>query len=278
MMERDSACVAPIRLVASDLDGTLLRPDGSVSEYTRQVLGRLQAAGVVIALVSARPPVTLLPIAASAGVRGLAICDNGAVTYDLAREQVTDLRPLPAAVSQRLIETLRQAAPGVCFAARIALELHYEPAYEALSLYGMNPADHRADASCWPGQSMTKLLVRHAELPIDRLLSLVQQLGSADIEATHSGARNVEVSACGVNKASALAELCAALGIAPEQVVAFGDMPNDLAMLTWAGRGIAVANAHPLVLAAADEQTLPNWEDGVAVALERLLSPLEGLP
>lgn len=262
---------AAIRLVASDLDGTLLRPDGSISEYTRRVLERLQAAGVVIVLVSARPPVTLRLIAASAGVHGLAICDNGAVTYDLAREQITDQRPLSAAVTQRLIEALRQAAPGVCFAARIALQLYYEPAYAALSVYGMSPEDHRADALSWPSQSMTKLLVRHATISIDSLLSLVRRLGGAAIEATHSGARNVEVSAYGVNKATALAALCARLGVAPEQVVAFGDMPNDLAMLTWAGRGIAVANAHPTVLAAADEQTLPNWEDGVAVALERLL-------
>jgi len=91
------------------------------------------------------------------------------------------------------------------------------------------------------------------------------------VVATHSGAPFVELSAAGVDKAFALAELCRALGIGPGEVVAFGDMPNDLPMLAWAGRGVAVADAHPRVLAAADEVAGPSAEDGVAAALERLV-------
>ena len=74
------------------------------------------------------------------------------------------------------------------------------------------------------------------------------------------------MTAAGVNKATAVAEL----GYPPEQVVAFGDYPNDIPLLTWAGLGVAMANAHPDVLAIADEVTASNDEDGVALVLERL--------
>ena len=93
------------------------------------------------------------------------------------------------------------------------------------------------------------------------------------MEVTYSSSEDalLEISAAGVSKASALAAVCSARGIAAEEVIAFGDMPNDLPMLTWAGRGVAVANAHPEVLAAADEITAGNDECGVAQVLERLL-------
>jgi hydroxymethylpyrimidine pyrophosphatase-like HAD family hydrolase len=87
-----------------------------------------------------------------------------------------------------------------------------------------------------------------------------------------SGEWVVEVSAAGVNKAAALKELAADLGVEPDEVVAFGDYPNDLPMLQWAGRSIAPANAHPEVLARVDEVTASNHDDGVALAIERLLA------
>ena len=77
----------------------------------------------------------------------------------------------------------------------------------------------------------------------------------------------VEISAAGVTKAAALARVCDRLGIDAADVVAFGDMPNDLALLAWAGTSYAVSNAHPSVLAAADHVTASNDEDGVAEAL-----------
>jgi hypothetical protein len=95
-------------------------------------------------------------------------------------------------------------------------------------------------------------------------------VGNAAV-VTHSGGPFVEISATGVDKAMALGELCATLGVSAAEVVAFGDMPNDVPMLRWAGLGVAVANAHPDALAAADDLTASNAEDGVALALERLI-------
>ena len=93
------------------------------------------------------------------------------------------------------------------------------------------------------------------------------------VELSHSNSADglLEISAPGVDKGAGLARLCTSLGISAEEVIAFGDMPNDLTLLEFAGRAVAVANAHPDVLAIADEVTLNHDEDGVAIVLERLL-------
>ncbi|MDQ6601158.1 MAG: HAD hydrolase family protein, partial [Chloroflexota bacterium] len=127
------------------------------------------------------------------------------------------------------------------------------------------------DAHALCAEAVTKLIVRHPELPLDDLLRISRVVAGEMAAVTHSGAPFVEISAAGITKASALAGLCDRLGIAPSQVIAFGDMPNDLPMLAWAGRSVAVANAHPDVLAVVDEVTTANEEDGVAVVLERLI-------
>jgi len=121
------------------------------------------------------------------------------------------------------------------------------------------------------GSGVTKLIALHPTWSIDDLLRVTLDLAGESATVTHSGAPFVEIAAPGVTKASALAALCTRLGIAPADVVAFGDMPNDLPMLAWAGHSVAVANAHQEVIAAASEVTLANDEDGVAVVLERVL-------
>jgi hydroxymethylpyrimidine pyrophosphatase-like HAD family hydrolase len=105
----------------------------------------------------------------------------------------------------------------------------------------------------------------------DDLHSQVLDLVGDLVTPTHSsGGALIEMSARGVTKASALAVLAEERGIKPDEVVAFGDMPNDLPMLSWAGTSYAVANAHPSVLAAADHVTAANNDDGVAQVLEAL--------
>jgi hydroxymethylpyrimidine pyrophosphatase-like HAD family hydrolase len=119
-----------------------------------------------------------------------------------------------------------------------------------------------------------KLMLRHGELSADALLARARAVCGHLAEFSHSSASDalLEISAAGVSKASALARLCRRHGIAPSEVVAFGDMPNDLPLLGWAGHAVAVANAHPDVIAAADEVTTSNDGDGVARVLERLFS------
>ena len=114
--------------------------------------------------------------------------------------------------------------------------------------------------------------MRHPDYTAVELLSLVRDHAGSLADVTHSGAPFVEVSAAGMHKAVGLARLCQDLGIEASEVVAFGDMPNDIPMLSWAGLGVAVANADPDVLAIADEVTASHMDDGVAVVVERILA------
>ena len=120
-------------------------------------------------------------------------------------------------------------------------------------------------------ERLRQLLARHPRMACDELLALAVEVLDGQVAVTSSSKEALlEISAPGVTKASALAGLAARAGIPAAEVVAFGDMPNDLPMLAWAGRAVAVANAHPEVLAVADEVTASNDEDGVALVLERL--------
>jgi len=264
-----------VRLIASDLDGTLLRSDRSVSERTRTALARAQEHGIVVVLATARPPLTTRLFAEHAGITGHAICSNGAILYDISRDELLGHHTLDAATAQRLIVALRAAAPGVCFAVVQGKDFACEPDYASIARvedHGRLLDEIRlGDALDLLGVPTTKLVVRHPErLPPD-LLTTIHGLGLDGFEATHSGAPFLEVVAANVTKGWALAALCAHLGIDAAEVVAFGDAPNDAAMLRWAGHGVAVANAYPAAIVAANEVTLSNDDDGVAVVVERLL-------
>lgn len=261
---------AHLRMIASDLDGTLLRRDGTISAYTHAVLRQVRAYGVVFVLVTARPPRVAREIAARLDVDGLAICCNGALVYDLDAGRIVRHAPLAAEVASRIVTALRVSVPGVCFAIERELGFSCEPAWLELSRKAATDVQSQGDALHFCAQPVTKLMARHPNYPVERLSALAHDAGAGAALVTISGAPFVEIGAVGVHKAAALADLCAERGIAPEAVVAFGDMPNDLPMLRWAGRGVAVANAHPDVLAAADVVTESNEEDGVARELARL--------
>jgi len=258
-----------IRLVASDLDGTLLRSDDSVSERTRAALARTVEAGIKFVLASARSADWLAPEATRLGLGEIAICNNGALVYDIEGERVLIHRPLEPETASELVGSLRQAAPGVAFGCDRPSGFTAEPAYRPL--HRQPDSIPRADLPALLAEPITKLVLQHPDLPQAELHRLAVELGDGAIEACYSGAGLVEIAAAGVTKGSALAELCAKLGIDASETIAFGDMLNDIPMLEWAGRGVAVANAHAEVLAIADEITTSNDEDGVALVLEQVL-------
>jgi Cof subfamily protein (haloacid dehalogenase superfamily) len=260
-----------IRLVASDLDGTLLRPDETVSERTRAALVAAREAGITVVLVSGRPPRSLGPIAERIGVGGIAICANGALVWDLDRGTMVDSTPLAADLATRLVHGLRKAIPGARFAVELEDGFGREPGWSD-SLQPVRPEALEADALELITGPVTKLLVRQPDLPFEELAERARHAVGEDAVVTWAGLRLVEISAAGVTKASALEWLCRRLGIDAAEVVAVGDMANDLAMLAWAGTGVAVANAAPEVLEAADEVTAANTDDGVALLLERILA------
>lgn len=264
--------MARVRLIASDLDGTLLRNDGSISERTRRALHGAQEAGITVVLVSGRHPSFLRAKAAEAGVAGLAICSNGAITYDPARDTIVRHMALDPQVAQHVIRSLRVAVPGISFAIELGPLLTWEAPFDQRRGASDVPVEVCADALTLCTEPVTKLIAWHREVDSDTLVEHARNITSTDeVSITYSTPHLIEISAAGVHKAAGLQALCMERGISSDEVIAFGDMPNDLAMLHWAGHGVAVANAHPRVRAVADEVTRSNTEDGVALVVERLL-------
>jgi Cof subfamily protein (haloacid dehalogenase superfamily) len=266
--EAERVGAAP-RLAAIDLDGTLLRSDGSVSERTRDALAGARARGMTLVFVTARHPGSVVAIARATGVGGVAICSNGATVFDLDSGTVVRERTLESEIAARLVTALRERIPGVLFAVESRNEIASERDFRAWDVEPPEGARF-ADALELVADPVTRLIVRHADYELDVLAALVRELAGDSATVVIPGTWTVELSAVGVSKAAALAELCEELGLTAADVIAFGDFLNDLPMLAWAGHAVAVANAHPDVIAEADEVTASNDEDGVALVLERL--------
>jgi HAD superfamily hydrolase (TIGR01484 family) len=266
------------RIVATDLDGTLLRRDGTVSDRTRAALARVEAAGATLVFVTGRPPRWLAPVVEQTGHKGLAVCANGAVLYDLHTETVVREHLLEPEAAADLVKALRDSLPDVAFAVERPVGegggvdlsgFAHEPQY--VVRYPLPEGVLVAAAEELVRSPVVKLLARHEELGPDELLSRARDVVGELATLTHSSQNGlIEISASGVSKASGLSALADEQGVGAEDVIAFGDMPNDLPMLSWAGHGVAVANAHPEVLELADEVTASHEEDGVARVLERL--------
>ena len=260
-------------LAAIDLDGTLLRSDGTVSTRSRKALAAARTAGIEIVLVTARSPRSVRVIAADLELGGIAVCANGALLYDLDAAEIVLHRPLAAAVAHRIVRGLRSDLPEITFGWELELRFGSEPSYEAAREGTRWPRPAGSFPPCdvleWR-EPMTKLIVRLPGADLAAVLEATRLLGGDDAEVTITGDAFVEVMARGVAKEAALAELAAERGVAPRHVVAFGDQLTDAGMLRWAGLGVAVANATPFALEAADEVTASNDEDGVAHVLERL--------
>jgi hydroxymethylpyrimidine pyrophosphatase-like HAD family hydrolase len=269
--------IADVRLVALDLDGTLLRSDLTVSARTKAAIAALRTSGVEVVLATARSPRSVRGIAQTAGVGGVAVCANGAITYDLDRAEILLHTPLEPPVAHRLVRGLRERVEGVAFGWELELRFGSEPGYEALR-DPLWPRPRGSYPPCDPltwTRPMTKLLARAPGTDLERVLEIAREVAGAKASVTLAGNAFVELAAAGVGKEQALAALAAAAGIAASQVVAVGDHLTDLGMLDWAGTGVAMANAHPKVVAAADEVTGTNDEDGVASVLERLLADVD---
>lgn len=259
----------PFKLVASDIDGTLITSERTLSERTLDVLGRLP---VPFVLVTGRPLRWLDQLYDQLPAPVPAVCANGAVIYDPHRDEVLRAQSLPVDLLVDVTKRLRDAVPDVSLAVEVedGRSFVHEPAWTIRWEH-----DHRVRVITTPEELTSvpavKLLARSETADPDDFLTLVSSTLGDIAEATRSSSSAlVEISAAGVTKAAGLAWLCEREGVDAAQVVAFGDMPNDIPLLTWAGRGVAVGNAHPAVRAVADDVTLTNDEHGVAAYLDTL--------
>jgi HAD superfamily hydrolase (TIGR01484 family) len=259
------------KVVATDLDGTVIRSDGTISTRTRHALEAVAEAGGMVVIVTGRPPRWLRGIADATGHHGLAICANGAIVYDVGARRVQSVAPLARDAALAVVGSLREALPGTAFASEhsdgFAVEAHFNARHPVPPDVATGPIETLLDPL------PAKLLARNEQLSPDEFIARgsVVVAGLADVHV--SGATGLlEMSARGVSKAAALARWCEANGFDAAEVWAFGDMLNDLPMLAWAGTSFAVANAHPDVLAAATTVCRSNDDDGVARVVEEALA------
>jgi Cof subfamily protein (haloacid dehalogenase superfamily) len=270
-----------IKLVATDLDGTLLHSDGSVSDRSRAALKSAADAGLLVVFVTGRPPRWLDVLTDDTGYVGVAVGANGAVLYDMTTEQVITAHTLDEALMTEIAKALRAEFPRVQFAVEYGSGFAAEPGY--VHDWQINPLyDRRGLAIAQPvvgelseiiTEPAVKLLAKDREVDADLFLTAVTALVGERATITHSSSFGLlEISAPGVTKATGLAEVADRHGVAPHEVAAIGDMPNDLPMLQWAGHSYAVANAHPSVQEVADEVVDSNDDDAVAQLIEGLLS------
>jgi Cof subfamily protein (haloacid dehalogenase superfamily) len=201
-----------------------------------------------------------------------AVCANGAVVYDPDTDEVLRAAPLDVDLLLDVTKKLREAVPDVALAVEVedgrsfwyekSWPLHWDGEHKAVRVLATD-----SELTSVPA---VKLLARSASHTPDDFYELISRTLGGVAEATHSSSSAlVEISAAGVTKAAGLAWLCEREGFTAADVVAFGDMPNDVPLLSWAGRSVAMGNAHPAVRAVADEVTSTNDEDGVAAYLER---------
>ena len=265
------------RVVATDLDGTLLRSDGSISARTRQVLADVERAGTSVLFVTARPPRWVHPLADAVGSHGVVIAGNGAFVVNLARGELTSTGCFTAADLLPLVTDLRAAFP----LAGLALERRTGMAVDA-SFLSPHPGDDDAvtvvealaDVPDLDEDPTGKLLVVAPDgAGGPDFIAAVETVVGARGHVAYSGVANLaEISAPGTTKAAGLARWCSARGIDAAEVWAFGDMPNDLPMLRWAGTSFAVESGHPDVLAATTHTCPDNDRDGVATVLGHVLA------
>jgi Cof subfamily protein (haloacid dehalogenase superfamily) len=263
-------------LIASDVDGTLLDDDENVTPRTRAAVHAAVAAGAHFVLATGRPPRWVPQVVEALGIAPMSVCANGAVIYDSATDRILSARTLSPDVLAELAEVATRVIPGSGLAVeRVGRSAHDAATPQFVSSPGyehawLNPDNTEVSFEDLLSAPAIKLLIRKAGArSADMFATLSKHIGiQGDMTySTNNGL--IEVLPLGISKATGVAELAGPLGIAAGDVVAFGDMPNDVPMISWAGLGVAMGNAHPEVIEAADEVTTPNTDDGLARVLER---------
>lgn len=256
-------------LVVTDLDGTLLGDDGAVSKRNAAALTRAAEAGARVVIATGRPVYNLVPVI-DIGFSGFAVCMNGAVVYDIGAGEVRSATLMKPSVMRDFSQDLE----GLDFSFSLAVERAIDSRrnFWAEESY-LHPWDDvtvqtgsRYDLLADPA---VKMYVRYGPKSTD-VMPAVRDVAAGRVSVTDSsGDGLLEVAASGVTKAAALDKIAADWGIDAADAVAFGDMPNDIEMLQWAGRSVAMGNAQANVAAVASEIGADHAEDAVALVLER---------
>ncbi|MEU2582572.1 HAD family hydrolase [Streptomyces avermitilis] len=262
----------PYKLVATDLDGTLLRSDGTVSARTRAALAAVTEAGAAHIVVTGRAVPWTRHILEDLGYQGLAVCGQGAQLYDVGEHRLLTSVTLDRQLAGLALAKIEaEVGPLLLAASRDGLdgEVLVGPGYRVQD--GPLPVQPIRDAADLWSAPLNKVYVQHPTLTDDELAAVAAQVAGGLVGVTMAGEGIVELLPLGLSKATGLSLAARRLRVKAADTIAFGDMPNDIPMFAWAAHGVAMSNAHEELLAVADEVTLSHEEDGIAVVLERLL-------
>ncbi|MET7601070.1 HAD family hydrolase [Streptomyces avermitilis] len=262
----------PYKLVATDLDGTLLRSDGTVSARTRAALAAVTEAGAAHIVVTGRAVPWTRHILEDLGYQGLAVCGQGAQLYDVGEHRLLTSVTLDRQLAGLALAKIEaEVGPLLLAASRDGLdgEVLVGPGYRVQD--GPLPVQPIRDAADLWSAPLNKVYVQHPTLTDDELAAVATQVAGGLVGVTMAGEGIVELLPLGLSKATGLSLAARRLRVKAADTIAFGDMPNDIPMFAWAAHGVAMSNAHEELLAVADEVTLSHEEDGIAVVLERLL-------
>jgi Cof subfamily protein (haloacid dehalogenase superfamily) len=268
----------PFDLVASDLDGTLLSSEDSVSTRTLSAMRRVLDSGAFFVFATGRPPRWIYPVAEETGHHSYAVGSNGAVILDLSLPAETDHLLHSSLISPdealSIVAAIRSVSPRSAFAIDGPLGFGHDPNY--VPSWAI-PTDYRiAPVEALISGPVLKVLFKDPDITLARYEALGEALADKGSLTFGSavpvpGATTLlEVMASNVSKASALQWICDREGISSARVLAFGDMPNDAEMLEWAGHGVAMGNAHDSIKSLANQVTHSNDDHGVAAVIESL--------
>ncbi|MFD8471473.1 HAD family hydrolase [Streptomyces globisporus] len=262
----------PYKLVATDLDGTLLRGDDTVSERTREALAAATAAGAAHIIVTGRAVPWTRHILDDLGYEGLAVCGQGAQVYHAGEHKLLTSLTLDRQLAGLALSKIEaEVGPLHLAASRDGLEgeVLVGPGYRVQE--GPLPYLFVDDAKEMWTAPLNKVYIQHPELEDDALAFAARAAVGSLVDVVMAGAGVVEILPLGLSKATGLSLAARRLGVKAADTIAFGDMPNDIPMFGWAQHGVAMANAHDDLKAVAHEITASNEDDGIAVVLEELL-------
>ena len=274
----------PIRLIAVDLDGTLLNASKQISIPTAVVLRRAQnRQGVLIVLASARPPRSVRPFYEQLDLQTPTINYNGALVFHPRTREVMLHRPIPTRTARKAVQLARAMLPEVLVSVEVLDKWytdHFDERFLAEEDFLTETArlcrpDVIAPIETWLNQAVTKLLLLGKPQPLARVADAIVEQLSEEVSLVQTEDYLIQVAHTMASKAVALRAEAARLGVERQEVMAIGDNANDVGMLRWAGIGVAMANAHEQTLAAANYVTDSHEADGVARAVQKIV--LEGV-
>lgn len=261
-------------MIVSDIDGTLLGPDHVVTDRTIAALQAAHEDGVIVVGATGRSHWSAKPLLEPIGCVRWLLASNGATLYDMETHEIVRQHPIERDLARNLIRDLHATFEGVGFSWETPEGVFQDENFRAIrsgavpstKLSRRKTIEFDVDAA-----EIIKMMVLHPELADIPWLEAVQPLVPDELSFSTSGIAFVEVTAPAADKGVALAALCEELGVHQESTVTFGDQSNDLGMLSWAGRGYAMGNAHERAVEAASHRAPHHLEDGVAQVVEQLL-------